>query len=97
MRFFARSDQKSELRLGSEDIVDGEVPQSSEEAALSTDTNSKGQGTLQDAMALIIGTSVGAGILAIPARTMNAVCMFTTLTRCCVFFSMLISYSQQLQ
>eukprot|EP00250_Pteridium_aquilinum_P034014 c6872_g1_i1 orf=198-1904(+) len=68
IRFHARIDQKSDLPLGSEDVANAEAG----ETSLCTDINSKGHGTLQGAMALIIGTSVGAGILALPARTMNA-------------------------
>lgn len=72
MRFYARIDEKSEHPLGCENIANEEVFEGFGEDPLSSDTHSQGQGTLQGAVALIIGTSVGAGALALPARTMNA-------------------------
>lgn len=72
IRSHIKSEQKAEFRLGSEDILNPEAPLTPEEIIVSEDVSSKGQGTLQGAMALIIGTSVGAGILALPARTLNA-------------------------
>ncbi|KAI5062179.1 hypothetical protein GOP47_0023219 [Adiantum capillus-veneris] len=63
--------QESEPPPGTEDGTNIEVLETCNEPSLCANNGSKGQGTLQGAMALIIGTSVGAGILALPARTMD--------------------------
>ncbi|MCO5558281.1 hypothetical protein L7F22_011860 [Adiantum nelumboides] len=63
--------QESEISNGSENVNNLEVPETFYNTPLCTNNGCKGHGTLQGAMALIIGTSVGAGILALPARTIN--------------------------
>lgn len=62
------------------DFFDSKVPKTMGESMISKDSHSAGQGTLQGAIGLIAGTSVGAGILALPARTMPVGFVPTTVT-----------------